>query len=503
MSRRIPLLLALCLAVPSAGDAAAPDGYVLEATVASVPATGGASFGSKFFFQSGDQVVYRIVPAGGTEGDPAAQWEYWSSATGAQAVLPASGYDSIDVRGMNAHGEVVGITSQVSPARNAALDWTLAAGPAAPAGFDAGFSALEAINIHGRAIGSNYSAAIFGPERVRWDSATPATPPAAIPLPAGYNYGEIHGISANGEVLLFVKDAADTMHAAVWDGATCVTVGPAPAAGETLYPSNLAINSAGDVAMLVFTAGGGYTLHFIPASDRTTWHSFTFPGPVTSVYNLQISGAGLASCDTGISGVNVVSIVSAAKTQQRTFPGYRSWLNASGEFVFGNAGKENYWDASAWTGAPVEVPLSVPTSSGGLDVVGFNDAGRLLVLNTVQATRSLSILAPAFAEPASVTLTPVRKTLRLAVGATIHRRLVKTRITGQSPDGTVRYVVRGRLPGGLRFRAGEALLAGRPARVQRVTLHVAATYAAAGVKKKSAYVAINVRVRAPASRPTR
>jgi hypothetical protein len=302
-------------------------------------------------------------------------------------------------------------------------------------------------------------------------------------------------MSGNGDVLLYVRDSSSNPCAAIWNGTASALIGPTPT--ETFYPANCAINSQGDVAMLVFTPGGSCKLHYITAADPSNYETFTFAGPVGSsgVYNLRISNAGIASFDTSIDGVNTVAIVSAVQHQQFTFTGYRSYLNNAGTLIFGDQGNLCYWDAAAWSGQPATIPVSATSNSGGLSMEGFNDEGHVLVVITAQSTRSLGVLTPAFSQPAVVTLKAARKVLRLRVDQPVRQALVKTHVTGDSLESSVRFLVRGKIPRGLRFRASEAILAGTPVWQKKFTLRVAAIYTSGGVRQQSPFVNVNVAVR--------
>ncbi len=480
--------IALLLAAASS-PAATPARYDLAASIASVPATGGASFGSRFFFTSSNQTAYRLIPSGQTEGNPAAKWQFWSSTAGARDILPVTGDLSLDVFAL-ANGQVVG--KSVGATTETALYWTLAAGSVKPDGFDSGYNGLSAINAAGAAAGYTDNGT---PEVVAWDAAHPAAGVTTISPPPGCTSPQIVGVSGSGEVLIYVRDAGSVPRAAIWNGTTSTLIGPAPS--ETFYPANCAINSQGDVAMLVFTAGGSGKLHYIPAADRSSWLTFSFDGPVGSsgVYNLRISDAGLASFDTSINGVNTVAIVSAVQQQQFTFTGYRSYLNNAGTLVFGDQGNLLYWDAAAWSGQPAIVPVSATVNSGGLSMEGFNDDGRVLATIIAQSTRSLVVLSPFLPQPASVRLTSARKILRLRVGRHVRQALVKIHITGDTLDGRVRFFSRGKFPPGLAFRNSEAMIIGTPTTPRKFTLRIGAAYTSGGVKKQTPLVKVKAVIR--------
>lgn len=495
------LLLALFLAVPLAvAPGATPVRYDMLASVADVPASGGATFGGTFFFQTGNRVVYRVIPSGGSGSDPATSWSYWSTADGARTILPPASppatyaYDSLRVTGLSPSGEVIGQTSLGNPAtKNAALYWTVSAGSSVPAGFDSGYSALDAIAPNHWAAGSTDSGTF---EFVRWNSSTQTIDD--ITLPVGYPTGQIVGVSGSGDVLLYVTDASSNHRLALWDGTASTIIGPAPDAGATLYPANCGIDSVGNVAMLVFTTGpsGSATLYYIQVTNRATWIAFPFTGPIdSSAYNLHLSSAGLASFDTTVNGVNTVNVVSASHAEQRTFNGYTSFLNSSGALIFGDQGGLDYWDAGSWTGAPAAVPLSLSTQSGGLAFVGYNDDGNVLVKNTLNSTTSLAILAPAFPQPAqplSVTLSPARRVFRLKVGQAVRMPLVKTQVSGPGLESGFTYSRQGRLPAGLRLRAGDGNLAGRPTAAKAVNVWVTATFTANGAQQQTAPTRVRI-----------
>lgn len=473
-----------------------PVRYDMGFAVQSVPVSGGASFGQRFYFANGNRVAYRVVPAGGSESEPAARWEYWASATGGQAILPVAGDAAVDVRGMNASGEVVGQTIGANATRNAAMFWTLSAGGAVPAGFDAGYSGLEAISVSGRAAGFTYSANVSGEVRVTWNASSPLDAAVAITPPAQTSAPQVVGVSGAGDVLLYVSAAGGTKRAAIWNGTSSRLIGPVPGSGETFYPANSAISGNGHVALLYFTVGGGFRVMVIAPEDRTTWKEFMFAGPTDSVYNLRVSNAGLATCDTAIGGTNVVCVANAARDTQRTLTGYRSFLNDGGEIVYGDGGKVWYWAAAGGAGDPVEVPVSATTTSGGLDLLGFNDEGRLLALLTQGNSRTLAVLAPAFPEPGVVRLRAVRPQVNWALGTSGSRRLVRAEIGGQKPVTNLRYVLRGTPPAGLRFRGRDAVLTGRATAAQSRSVRVQAIYVAEGLTKRSPSVRVQVVVRA-------
>lgn len=472
---------------------ATPARYDLSATIARVPLAGGPSLGTKFFFAKSNQAVYRLLPAGGKEADPAASWQYWSARTGPADILPVAGYASLEIKALNAAGAAIGQTAIETPAhREAALYWTPGGGPRTPAGFDAGYSGLEAVNGAGQAAGFSDSGTY---ELLAWNAAYPAAGPTRIPVPAGYTSPQIGGLSARGKVLLYLRSRDGLGRAAIWDGRATSVIGPAPA--ETFYPSNCAINAAGDVAVLVFTAGGDAVLHYVFASDPTQWLTFTFPGPVDSnVYNLRISDAGVASFDTSINGLNTVAVASSVARQQYTFTGYRSYLNNAGALVFGDGGLVKFWDAAAWTGAPSTVPVSAASDSGGMDLVGFNDDGYLLVLSSLAETRSLDVLQPVFTQPLRVTIRPAAKVLRLPAGRRGQVPTVIATVDGDPLDPSIRYRARGKVPAGLRFRPGDAVLSGTPKKAQAATLRVTATYRSQGARQQSDTAKVNVVVRA-------
>lgn len=482
------------------GLAVPPVRYDVETTIATLQKSGREPFGSKFFFASGNKVIYRVLPADRSDTDPATRWEFWSP-EGIGELLPVAGYESLEVVGLNAEGEAVGrsvteIFPGPQPHQEAALYWTVAGGSVIPPGFDAGYSGLKTLNGVGQAAGFTDSGTF---RFVRWTADDPATLDD-ITLPIGYTYGEIHGSSDGGKVLLYTTmDGGANPRLAVWDGETSAIVGPAPNVGETFSPANCAMNGNGDVAVIFYTDGGGYRIVYIPASAPESYQIFSFPGPVTSVYNLHISNAGLACAQTS---ANQVSIVSSTRAEQRTYAGYSPFLNADGAFVFGNQSKFSYWDAAAWTGAPVLVPLSLPASPAAPTLVGFNDDGRLLTLsdNAAQTTRTLSILKPVPPLPTvKITVTPIRKTVALRVGATLRKRkLVRTHVVGKT-QGAVRFVLRGKPPRGLRFGTVDGSLTGRAKQKQTVALRIAAVYSSAGVQKRSPFTVVRVAVSAPAS----
>lgn len=488
----------VALVAGGAAKAATPTRYDVTAVITSVPASGGTSFGAKFFL-AGGQVVYRIVPAGQTEGNPAAQWEYWSTTMGGRQITPAAGYAALDVRAMNVRGEVVGQMSKPDPdAKNAALYWTLAGGSRLPNGFDAGSSALQVINATGLGAGFSYRVSAGTEVRVTWNAGNLAAGAPAITPPAGASAPQVVGVAGNGDTLIYVTAADGKPRLALWDGTTSAYVGPAPATDEEFFPANAAINAAGDVVMLVLKTGSprGAVLRFLPAADRDAGPVFTFPGAITSVYNLRFSDVGVASFDASLSGDNTVNVASATAAQQQTFVGYRSFLNAAGELIFGGGGDLFYWDAAAWTGLPQIVPLRLTTTSGGFDVQAYGDDGRILATNLNGGVRELVLLSPAGITPVKVTLKPIRRNVRLRVGERVRDRLVETRIVGDSFNGRVRYVMSGRLPGGFRFRKSEAILSGRGESVQVRKIRVAATYRDRGVNKRTPWVPITIRVRA-------
>ena len=329
----------------------------------------------------------------------------------------------------------------------------------------------------------------------QWNVFTPGVAATVIPLPAGCTNPQVAGVSDRGDVLLTVADRDGLPRIAIWNGSRSELIGPAPT--ETFYPANCAINAAGDVAMLVFTAGGAARLHYIRAADRASWLTFTFAGPIGSsgVYNLRLSNAGVASFDTSVNNTNTVAVVSADRQEQFAFTGYRSFLNSAGALLFGDQGHLLYWDAAAWSGQPAVVPVSANNNPGGLDIVGFNDAGRILALSTDHSVRSLVILAPYVPQPASVRLTAARRVMRLRVGQHVRQPLVKVHVAGDTIDGRVRFLVRGRFPAGLAFRNSEAMIIGTPAAARKFTLQIAAVYTSNGVKKQSPFVKVKVSVR--------
>jgi hypothetical protein len=489
------LLLALLLAAsPAVAPGATPIRYDMLASVADVPASGGASFGGTFFFQTGNRVVYRVIPSGGNATDPAASWSYWSTTDGARTILPAAGYDSLDIHGLNADGEVVGQTSLASPAKNAALYWTVSGGPSVPTGFDVGYSSLDAMAANHWAAGFTYSNITSGTVFVRWNST--GTSLDDITPPSGYPDCKVIGASASGDVLLYLTDGSGNHQLGIWDGTRSTLVGPQVDTSVTFYPANCGIDSAGNVAMLVYTPGGNATLYYIQASTRSSWLTFTFTGPInSSAYNLHLSSAGLASFDTTVSGMNTVNIVSASRAEQRTFNGYTSFLNSSGALIFGDQGGLSYWDASAWAGSSTAVPLSISTQSGGLTFVGYNDDGNVLVTNTLNSTTSLAILAPAFPQPPSplsVTLSPARRVFRLKVGQPVRMQLVKTLVSGPGLESGFSYSRQGRLPPGLRLRAGDGNLAGRASAPKAANVWVTATYTANGAQQQTAPTRVRI-----------
>jgi len=506
MRRQLVLFLSITMATIPCLRATAPASYTVEEIVASAPTLGCEPFGSKFFFAIGDRVIYRILPANRSDTDPAPRWEYFAPG-GPGAILPVTGYESVDIVALNASDEAVGrnVTENSptpNPHQEAALFWTPSGGSTIPAGFDAGSSGFKAVNAAGLAAGFTNSGTY---RTVAWNSANPGAGVTEIIPPAGYGNCEVRGVSTTGETLLYVSSPG-LQNVAIWNGTTSTVIGPAPNSDETFYPTNCAINANGDVAMAFFSASG-YRLIFIPAANRAAYQIFSFNGSGNPVYNLQISDAGLASCETSVGGINVVNIVSSSRAQQFTFDGYTAFLNAGGALVFGNQGKLNYWDAAAWSGAPTVVTLDLPAAPAAPTLVGFNDDGRLLTLsdNADQSLRTLSILAPIAPTPApeaSVTVTAIRKTLRLTVGKSVAQLLARPHLSGSAPDGPVHYLLRGRPPDGTRFHSDSGKLTGRPNRTQLLTLRVAATWSAAGATRQSPFVKIKAVVRAPANPPT-
>jgi hypothetical protein len=489
---RLPLVLALS-ALPATTRAEAPTRYDMAATIATVPDSGGDTLGTKFFFQTGNQVVFALTPSGAST----PTWKYWGLTAGSHDIAPVSGFTDLEVFGLNSRGQVVGRNFTAGYALQSALFWTVADGSSIPTGFDAGYSGLNAIAASGKTAGYSDSGSYT---IQRWDAAQPSATPITIPLPSGATNPQVVGLSRSGEVLLFVNDSG-TARAALWNGTGADFVGPPPDSGETFWPTNCAINSSGDVAMVYFTAGGAAKLHYIRASDRAHWLTFTFDGPIdvaSSAYNLHISDAGLASFDTSIGANNTVCVVSAAREQQRTFAGYTSFLNASGALVFGSEGDFYYWDAASWSGSPAKVPMSFTSSSGGFDILGYNDDGNVLALVRQQSIRMLSVLAPYSASQnggGSVILAPARRVVRLRLGDIFRMQIVKVRVEGGGYSGRLRYKYRGKLPAGLRIRPGDGNLAGRARAPGSVFIRVAALYTVNGVRKQTPYVRVRIIVR--------
>jgi hypothetical protein len=486
--RFLPILVLGVL--PAAGRAETPTRYDMAATLATVPLLSGDTIGGNFFFETGNQTVFNVTP----KGSSTAAWKFWSTAAGQRDITAAAGYTSVDVYGLNSRGQVVGRSVTENPShKEAALFWNITDGASVPNGFDLGYSGLNAIAASGKAAGftdpGTYTI-------VRWDAAQPSATPIAITPPAGSSSPQVVGISRAGEVLLAVSDSG-VQRPALWDGSTCAFIGPAPDVGETFWPTNCAISSSGDVAILYFTAGGAATLRYYKSTDRTTPITFTFPGPIdlsSSAYNLHISDAGLASFDTSIRAGNTVCVASAAQSEQRTFSGYTSFLNASGTLVFGSEGDFYYWDAAAWSDSPVKVPLNISTTSGGVDLKGFNDDGSVLAILTQQSTRSLAILTPWFAsnQPTSITLGRVRRIFHLFTGQTIRLQIVKVRAGGNGYSGRIRYVTKGTFPAGLRIRPGDGMLAGRTRAAGSAFIRVAAEYWVNGAKKRTPFVQVKL-----------
>lgn len=493
MLRRLSIVLALGV-LPATTRGETPTRYDMAATIATVPVSGGDTLGTKFFFQSGNQVVFTLTPSGAST----PTWKYWGLTAGSHDIAPASGYETLDIYGLNARGQAVGRSVTDTPSHEeAALFWNATDGSSIPTGFDAGYSGLNAISDSGKAAGFTDSGSYT---IQRWDAAQPSATPIVIPLPTGATSPQVIGLSRTGEVLLVVDDSG-TPRAALWDGTGTDFVGPAPDSGETFWPANCAISPSGDIAMVYFTAGGAAKLHYVRSSDRAHWLTFTFDGPIdsaSSAYNLHVSDAGLASFDTSIRASNTVCVVSAAHAVQRTFAGYTSFLNASGSLVFGSEGDFYYWDAAAWSSSPAKIPLSFTSSSGGFDILGYNDDGNVLALVRQQSTRMLSVLAPYFASQnggGSVSLAPARRVVRLHLGDIFRMQIVKVRVEGGGYSGRLRYIYRGKLPAGLHIRPGDGNLAGRARAQGAVFIRVAALYTVNGVRKQTRYVRVRIVVR--------
>jgi hypothetical protein len=494
MFRRLLPILVLG-ALPAASRAETPTRYDMAATLATVPLSGGDTIGGIFFFETGNQTVFSITP----KGSSTAAWKFWSTTNGQRDIPAAAGYTSIDVYGLNSRGQVVGRSVTENPShKEAALFWNITDGASVPTDFDLGYSGLNAISASGKAAGftdpGTYSV-------VRWDAAQPSATPITITPPVGATSPQVVGISRAGEVLLAVSDSG-VQRPALWDGSTCAFIGPAPDTGsdETFWPTNCAISPSGDVAILYFTAGGAATLRYYKSTDRTTPITFTFPGPIdliSSAYNLHISDAGLASFDTSIHAGNTVCIASAAQAKQRIFSGYTSFLNASGTLVFGSEGDFYYWEAASWSGSPTKVPLNISSTSGGVDLKGFNAEGSVLALLTQQSTRSLAILTPwsASNQPTSITLGRVRRIFRLFTGQTIRLQVVKVHAGGNGYSGRIRYVTKGRFPAGLRIRPGDGMLAGRTRATGEAFVRIAAEYWVNGAKKRTPFVQVKLIVK--------
>jgi hypothetical protein len=316
------------------------------------------------------------------------------------------------------------------------------------------------------------------------------------------SYGRVAGISDAGDVLLYL-DGAIGRHAAIWDGTATTVVTPDLAANETFDAADCVMNAAGDAAVLVHDDAGGCRLFYVAAADRTTHQTRTFTGTgggTRPVYHLQLGPNGIASFETAAGEVRVANF---AVAESRTFNGNRAFLNRSGQLVFTATGNIWYWDAQVWTGEPAAVPTSIQSSTGGPDIAGYNDEGALLVLTTLNSDRTLSILAPVVPGTTSVTLKPIRKKLRLTVGTRIRDRLVETFISGNAPDGRIRYIRPRKLPTKMRFRVTEGILSGIPRREQKLTLSIAASYWSEGVQRESPPVKVRVVIREPASLQTR
>jgi len=96
---------------------------------------------------------------------------------------------------------------------------------------------------------------------------------------------------------------------------------------------------------------------------------------------------------------------------------------------------------------------------------------------------------------------PARKTVRFTAGDPIQSTpLVKIHVTGV-PASSVRYVLSGKLPRGLRFRASDGSVRGRPTQAQRANVRIAATYPSAGGLKQSAFVKVKIQVGGTTSPP--
>lgn len=496
ISRRfVPLFLATALVA----SAKTPVSYELLKTIRTLPVGAASpSFGTEFFFTKGDQTLYRIVSAGTPIESPAPAYQFWSP-KGAAIVLPPATYDAIEPRAMNNDGTVVGkvIDTTEDAYREAAFTWNYGDETTIPNFFDPLSSSFSALAASGFAGGLNSTGGI-NPVRVTWNTAGPTLPPTTVPLPNGFTGGQVQGVSDGGAAVLFVDDGSNHFRAAVWDGSSTRLLGSALAANEVLHPANLAMNARGDIAVLVFVPDGSYRLKLYPAwTNYTARYNFVFAGPAESVYNLHLSDNGIASFDTASEDIHVVSM---ATGDTRTFKGYASFLNASGQLVFGTGGKLNFWDAAAWTGSPTIVPLDLPAGASAPVIVGFNDDAHLLALhpNAAGTQTSLSVLKPIYPGdiiPEDAVEFVGRKQFHFVQGDPIRRRIVRAKVDPTLTVESVTYTVKNSIPEGTRFRKHTGILTGHPTKPGVKNVRIVGTFILNGQTYQTKAQKVRIRIK--------
>ncbi|MGC1479040.1 MAG: hypothetical protein WA771_00940 [Chthoniobacterales bacterium] len=487
------LAFSLCL---SSGLGAAPDQFVRTRVVDNLGSVTDRRISDAVLFNNNGDVVFRVV-ATGAEATPLGT--FFAPEVGpVLEVRPPGGYDITEATALNLRGTVVGKAATLDNTMQTAFVWTAKLGAFQAEGTDPGSSLFKSINVASVALGSQDSGTF---ELITWNPATQPPTVTTIEPPPFTTGTEPVAINANGEALILASvDGAQRL--VVWNGTTSQAVGPAVPEGFTLFPTNTAINDAGDVvSVMVDPTAFIYRAVVVRAAARDSFETFDFPRRADSVFQLRFND--LAQICFGTSD-GKIEFLDSRTGRSVAFDGYRGLLNNAGVMVFGSQGKLVYWESLNPTIPPVIVPVKAGTVRQAPDVVALNDVGSLVIRlarSTNENGDALEVYGPAAFPPTPVVVQvrAKRNAFRIAQSDRFRRKVARARVLqgGSRIQSRIRFTINGDLPKGLRFRKNRGLIAGRAREKGKFIVKVAATYRVDSQLIQSASDRIRLRVFRP------
>ncbi len=277
-------------------------------------------------------------------------------------------------------------------------------------------------------------------------------------------------------------------------------VGPAVPSGFDLFPANAAINEVGDVVTLILNPTTLiYRVVIVRAESRGTSESFNFPRRADSVFALQFNNFAQVAFGTSDGKVEFVDTNTKLSV---AFDGYRGLLSSAGVLLYGSQGNLVYWDTLVPTVPPVVVPVQAGAVKQSPDVIAVNGAGQIVVRlarSTNENGDALEVFAPAAFPPTPVivNVSTKRNVFRFDQGDRVSKKVARYVVAqgGSRIQNRIRYIVRGELPVGIRFRKNRGRLAGKALQRGKFVLDVFARYRVDGRLEFSDPAQLKIRVR--------